>query len=281
MNFRINHKTEYSYSDRVFFEPHYLRFKPKTTAYFTVEDFKLHIAPDPAGFSEQLDVENNHIFLCWFEETHNKLKIEADIFVNVREFNPFNFLIHPQEYEKLPFGYNKETRQLLKPSLQTTELPNPMIEFLQNVLKETDYQTVNFLTELTKQIHQNFLVESRETGTPFKPGYTFAKRKGSCRDLAWMQIHLLRSLGIASRFVSGYFYVQSNKPTYELHAWIEVYIPGAGWIGFDPSHGLITGSYHIPVASGSFYANTMPVSGTVRGDAKHSLKNELNITLIS
>ncbi len=281
MKLKIVHTTNYSYADEVFFEPHYLRFKPRSSPYFSVEDFGLSVEPNPVGLSEQMDCENNHMFLCWFEGTHKNLRIEANMLVNVQEFNPFNFIIYPPECSTLPFAYPKTTKQLLKKALKTSAPSQPMTEFIQEILSQTKRQTVPFLTELTRQIHENFHLESRETGPPHKPEYTFVEGKGSCRDLAWMQIHALRHLGLASRFVSGYLYLDGNDPSFELHAWVEVYVPGAGWMGFDPSHGLLAGQFHIPVASSSFHSNTMPVSGTVRGSARNTLSSELSITLIS
>lgn len=281
MKLKIVHKTNYSYSGEVFFEPHYLRFKPKLTTFSSVEDFCINVEPKPSGITEQFDPENNHLFLCWFEKTHKNMGLEVNIQVNIQDFNPFAFLVHPLDYLRLPFRYDSKLKQVLKPALKTSSLYEPMNQFVQNVLFETNYETIPFLTNLTRQIHQNFIVESRETGEPHKPEYTFMKKKGSCRDLAWMQIHLLRNLGIASRFVSGYLYLQGNTSKFELHAWLEVYLPGAGWIGFDPSHGLLADKFHIPVASSVYYSNTMPVSGTIRGSAKHKLTNQLTITLIT
>ena len=115
-------------------------------------------------------------------------------------------------------------------------------------------------------------------GRPYHPNKLFQLKSGSCRDLAWMQIQLLRNLGFAGRFVSGYFYLDAENPEFELHAWLEVFIPGAGWIGLDPSHGMLAGDAHIPVASSSNYENTMPVSGSVRGSANSTLKNDLIIS---
>lgn len=96
-----------------------------------------------------------------------------------------------------------------------------------------------------------------------------------------MQIHMLRSCGFASRFVSGYYYLNIEDPVFELHAWVEVYMPGAGWIGLDPVHGVLTGCYHFPVASSAYYEYTMPVSGTVRGNARSSLSHEVKISLVT
>jgi len=281
MKFQIEHLTEYSFSHKVFFEPHYLRFKPKDSPHSSLISFKAEIDPKPTGFAEQFDIENNHIMLCWFDETHKNLKISIKTEIEVAEYNPFNFLIYPSEYLKIPFDYNYQTKQLLMPALQHGTLPKQMNRFFTDVLNKSDAQTISFLTELTSQIHRQFVLETREFGEPLEPEHTYQKKIGSCRDLAWMQIHLLRNLGIASRFVSGYFYLDSDNPEFELHAWVEVFLPGAGWIGFDPSHGLIAGCYHIPLASSAFYGNTMPVSGSIRGTAESKMKNELKISLIS
>ena len=92
-----------------------------------------------------------------------------------------------------------------------------------------------------------------------------------------MEIHLLRKMGFAARFVSGYFYLPDVNPEFELHAWLEVFLPGAGWIGFDPTHGIIAGIHHIPIASSAHFENTMAVSGSVRGSASSTLHTNLAI----
>lgn len=281
MTFSIIHTTEYTYDQKVFLEPHYIRFKPKATAYISVAHFDIHITPTPAGLSEQIDVEHNHNLFCWFDGAHDQLKIVARSKVITSAFNPFNFLIHPYEYTALPFTYDPQTSALLQPCLQTDTPSQAIQAFLEALLNETEYHTVNFLVALTRQIHHDFVVESRETGTPHEPELTFSQRKGSCRDLAWMQIHFLRHLGIAARFVSGYLYLDTLTPEFELHAWLEVYIPGAGWVGFDPSHGIITDNHHIPVASSAYFSHTMPVSGSFRGSAQQALHHELSISPIS
>lgn len=280
MKFEISHTTEYLYSSHVFFEPHYFRFKPKATSFSSIESYDININPKPSGFSDQVDTENNLIRLCWFEDLHQKLKIAVKTVIDVTEYNPFNFLVHPLKYLKIPFKYDNRTAQLLNPALMPSALSESINQFLSTLLKKSNNQTVAFLIELTKQIHNDFTVETRDEGEPFNPNYTFNEKLGSCRDLSWMQINMLRHLGIAARFVSGYFYMQADKPVFELHAWVEVFLPGAGWIGFDPSHGIITSCYHIPLASSAFYENTMPISGAIRGDATSILENDLNIVVV-
>lgn len=280
MQIEICHTTEYMYSKAVFLEPHHLRLKPKSTANSSLSSFKLDIEPARKGFSSYNDVENNEICFCWFEGLHKQLKVNVKSLINLTEYNPFNFLIHPSEFLDVPFQYAKKDRELLQPYYQPNTLPKKMKAYLDDILSTVNYQTIDLLTALTKSIHNDYTVETREEGVPHDIAYTFEQKRGSCRDLVWMQIHLLRSLGMGTRFVSGYFYLKADKPIFELHAWLEVYIPGAGWIGFDPSHGMITGCYHIPLASSAFFENTMPVSGSIRGEAESTLKYDLHIRLI-
>ena len=140
---------------------------------------------------------------------------------------------------------------------------------------------IPFLTNLTTKIHDDFILESRQEGIPFAPDKTFEIKNGSCRDLVWMQIQLLRHMGIAAKFVSGYFYLPLENSEFELHAWLEVFLPGAGWIGFDPSHGILAGNSHIPIASSTHFENTMTVTGTIRGEATSDLISKVMIELVT
>jgi transglutaminase-like putative cysteine protease len=224
-----------------------------------------------------MDVENNMIHFCWFENTHEQMVLETRSVIDISDFNPFNFLVYPDECNILPFMYPDSFGKLLGPALSFATLSNELIKYGERLKDESKNNTVEFILNLTKQIFSDFSLESRMTGQPHDPDLTFNLRKGSCRDLAWFQIQLLRYMGIASRFVSGYYYIPSEKPEFELHAWLEAYIPGAGWIGFDPSHGIVTGNDHIPIAASADFENTMPVTGTVRGDAASELNTELRI----
>ena len=208
---------------------------------------------------------------------HRELTIKSESIVIAKSFNPFNFLIYPIEYKSLPFQYSPLDLTLLSPAIQSTANLSVLATYIEGIKSEAGHDTLKFLSNLTQQIHSDFTVESRETGNPMEPSQTFERKSGSCRDLSWMLIHILRQSGIASRFVSGYFYFHSDSPDFELHAWVEVYIPGAGWIGLDPSHGMITGHSHIPVASSAFYENTMPVTGSSRGEASGNLSTYLSI----
>ncbi len=282
MKFKIIHKTEYQFTSPVFLEPHYIRLKPRQTHSNRVEYFNLDITPQPAGISLQRDEEGNLIHFCWFEGLTPVLSIISESIVNSPEYNPFDFLIYPASYFIIPFAYSEFQKHSLIADLTHEPISAPLNNYGNLIAKEVNFDTIKFVTLLTQHIHADFVVEFRETGSPHQPDEAFELKRGSCRDLAWMQINLLRSMGIASRFVSGYFYFPLEKEVgYELHAWLEVFIPGAGWIGFDPSHGIITGYTHIPIVSSFQFQQTLPVTGTIRGDGESDLLTSVNIEVIT
>lgn len=277
MNFKITHETKYLFSDAVFLEPHYLRFRPKNTPFIDLEKFSITVESEPEGHRVIEDEEHNMVDFYWFEKLTNHLTITVESSLQTKEYNPFNFIIHPEFFNSIPFNYSEHQYQILNASLQKIALAPELTDYANTVLQTSHFNTIEFVKNLTTQIHKDFTVEYRADGPPLSPDNTFAIKKGSCRDLSWMQINLLRNYGIATRFVSGYFYFETEIPIYELHAWIEVFIPGTGWLGFDPSHGILTGNTHFSVASSAIPENTMPVSGDIRGSATSQLITNLII----
>lgn len=280
MQIKIVHETTYHFSKSVFLEPHYLRFKPKNMPFIKLVKHDLDLSIAPSGVSEQLDAEGNVVHFCWFDGMHKNINIKSEALLEITTFKPFNFLVYPVNCNQIPFEYPQELIPMLANNLEFTKIGTSLLKYGKGILKAMDSNTISFLTQLTIQIHEDFNLEIREVGAPFHPNETFEGKTGSCRDLSWMQIQLLRNLGIAARFVSGYYYVDVEDPQYELHGWVEVFIPGAGWIGFDPSNGIATANMHIPVSSSSHYENTMPVSGSIRGDAQSQLVTKLHIEMI-
>ena len=281
MQVEIIHETEYAYQSEVFFEPHYFRFKPTETPYVILKDFNLQVVPKPTGLSEQSDVENNTIHFSWFDGMHSKLSIKAKSLIEVKPYNAFNFLLFPASHNKLPFTYANSLNNLLKPCLETITINKSLKSYGEKILSKVNSNTLAFLSDLTTRIHEDFVLEIREIGEPYLPDETFQLKRGSCRDFAWMQIQLFRHFGIAARFASGYFYIDAEDPQFELHGWTEVFLPGAGWIGFDPSNGIRTTNMYFPVCSSAMYLNTMPVSGSVRGAAPSVLSTNLSIKIVS
>ncbi|MCB0495686.1 MAG: transglutaminase family protein [Cyclobacteriaceae bacterium] len=277
MKCKIIHETEYTFTSDVFLEPHYLRFEPQKTPYQSIEEFKLEILPQPAGITNLTDEDGNLVYFCWFDGTTKFLRIKAESITELQPYNPFNFIIHPMDCQKVPFEYPKGICERLKNALAYKSFSIELTKYTEGILEKSGSQTIDFIVELTRQIHSDFVVESRLEGPPHLPSETFRLKKGSCRDLAWMELAMFRSLGIATRFTSGYYFFDAENPEFELHAWVEVYLPGAGWVGLDPSHGMVTGNSHIKVASSTDFENTMPVTGTVRGKAKGNLETNVHI----
>lgn len=254
-----------------------LRFRPKQTPFIDVSHFSILLEAKPHGHTVIEDEEHNVIDFCWFEKLTNSFSIIAESHLETKVFNPFNFIIHPVSFNTLPFSYSEHQQHLLYAALQKQAIGQHLIDYADAVLRTSRFNTISFVTNLTATVHNDFKVEYREEGPPLLPDDTFAIRRGSCRDLSWMLIHLFRQYGVAARFVSGYFYFDMENPSYELHAWVEVFLPGTGWIGCDPSHGILTGNTHFPVASSAIPENTMPVSGGIRGSATSQLTTQLHI----
>ncbi|MFI8604164.1 transglutaminase domain-containing protein [Cellulophaga baltica] len=277
MKFKITHVTTYLFDSEVFLEPHYLRFRPCQTSYVDVSDFITTIHPQPAGHKIVQDEDNNVVEFCWFEGMTAQLTIRAESVLQTKSYNPFNFLIYPQSFNTLPLQYNDLQKKLLFSALELLPISKGLIDYALSILKRSNFNTISYLTNLIKHLHDDFSVEYRADGPPFMPEETFQLKRGSCRDLSWMLICILRQQGIAARFASGYYYFDMIAPAYELHAWVDVYLPGNGWFGLDPSHGIFTGNTHFPLASSAHYQHTMPVSGGIRGSANSKLNTQLII----
>lgn len=267
MRFQVRHSTVYTFSREVFLEPHLVRLQPRTDGAQTLVEFDLQLSPQPQGVSAFLDAEGNTITSAWFGGLTEQLQVETKVIVDVHRRNPFDFLLNDVNGE-LPVRYGRELQPLLVSARQRAAIPkrtDPVRELAADLLRSSGRKLPKFLMSLCNKIYDDFRTIHRDEGEPWPPEQTFERQSGSCRDLAWLYIDACRSVGLAARFVSGYQEGDEEQHRRELHAWCEVYIPGAGWRGFDPTHGLGVSDRHVAVAASVLPSLATPVDGRFRG----------------
>lgn len=277
MQYEVTHKTTYTYSHSVFVEPHILRLTPRTDPSQTVHAYDLSIDPMPAGISRCLGVDGAVEHTVWFNGMTDSLSVTSHFIVDVVDNNPFDFIVYPDSASVLPMRYSPQTATLLQAYLEPMQVSDELVHFAHKIGQEHAYRSVPTIMAFMQHIHEHFSHTIREHGDPYPPHRTFLQRDGSCRDFAVLCMALLRTLGLATRFVSGYFVHEELEGAPELHAWVEVYIPGAGWRGFDPTNGIAAHGCHIVLASSADPDCTKPVTGTYRGDAQSAMKTDLSV----
>jgi transglutaminase-like putative cysteine protease len=218
MLFAIQHHTYYKYSQPVVFEPHFLRFKPREDPFQKLLKFRIIIKPEPAGISEQIDLDGNTTCQIWFNGLFQELEVQSTGLIETYNTNPFNYLVYPERAINLPMEYTQDGENLLKP--YTTPITNSaeILRFAEEIANEVDRQTILFLTRLTRKINQEFRKEYRRVGDPYPPEKTLSEKKGTCRDLAVLFMSVCRGVGLAARFVSGYYFDESSKNKQDLHS---------------------------------------------------------------
>ena len=271
MDFIVEHHSSYSYSEAVFLEPHYLYFYPLTRPYQKVIAFDIQVIPTPQGISSRLDAEDNFYHQCWFMEKVEKLDIISVCKISTSPVNPFNFLVDESRE-----SFQSEALGLfVKPQ---NHLSLGFRQWLDQLNFDPENNLTGFLLGLGQQISSHWQHTIRYGEHLMDPNECFISRTGSCRDLSWMMIQILRNLGIPSRFVSGYCF-NPELTGHELHAWVETWITGAGWVGIDPSAGVFVTGEYIPVSSSYHPSHTLPVQGSYRGNAISKLKTSVNISV--
>lgn len=301
MRIQVRHISRYVYTQPVVLDPHTLRLRPRQESYLVLEHFDLHVDPVPIQQSWVLDPYGNNVLQAWFEQPTDHLTLEVDATVSTLRTNPFDFLL-PAWGLKLPIDAPTSIRQGLQPYLICHPWDEGVALLAQNCWIKAAGDPVQFVGILNQTIREQCQYSQREQGDPWPAGYTWAQRAGSCRDLAVLVMACCRVVGLPARFVSGYQMdppdlaqanwaqeqaqsqatgsqtQQQSQPWSErhLHAWAEVYLPGGGWRGYDPSQGLAVAEQHIPLAASPTPSGSAPVSGGWRGSkAQLTLGSEL------
>lgn len=270
MRYYIHHSTTYTYSQGVILQPHLVRLRPRCNGDQSLLKFDLAIDPQPQGQTQILDPEGNAILrLRWAETPVTQLTLQVESEVETYCDNPFNFLLEPSATQ-LPIDYPTSLFTVLQPYLWGDLWPGSGIDPIaaqlgQEIAQAVEGNTILFLSELNQRICQTCKHQIRETGAPLPPSVTWQEKTGSCRDLTVLFMAACRAVGLASRFVSGY---QEGDPDWQhrhLHAWAEVYLPGAGWRGYDPTQGLAVSDRHIALVATAWPGHAAPVTGAIRG----------------
>ncbi|MDP1523663.1 MAG: transglutaminase family protein [Methylotenera sp.] len=286
----LHHKTAYHYDKPIQLAPHVFRLRPAAHSRTPVTAYSLKITPENHFISWQQDPFGNYLARVVFPEKSTELSIEVDLIAEMTVINPFDFFL--EEYaENFPFTYPEQLLKELAPYLEIRE-GGPL---LASWLAEVDggqKAIVDFLVYLNQRVNQTVNYSIRMEAGVQTCEETLEKQLGSCRDSAWLLVQALRHMGLAARFVSGYL-VQltadiksldgpsgTDVDFTDLHAWAEVYIPGAGWIGLDPTSGLLAGEGHIPLACTADYVSAAPVTGGYTGQANIEFSFSNNVTRI-
>ncbi len=265
MIFRISHQLRYLYSARVFLDPHILRLHPRHDASQEIRNYSMTVTPQPLGISDFLDAEGNIATCTWFEEMTDSLTISISFEARTSIDTPFDYLVTDSAFLQLPVRYEDNDTVALAPFLNPISLGREAEAYVKTIVLQAKGSTLDFLFLFNTALYENFSVEIRDHGSPWTPDVTFKKKSGACRDLAVLFIAACRSVGLAARFVSGYQEGDPDMSLRHLHAWIEVYIPGGGWRGYDPTHGLVVADRHVVLASSCHSMDAAPVTGTFRG----------------
>jgi uncharacterized protein (DUF2126 family) len=269
----LEHRTTYRFDRRVALAPHVVRLRPAPHSRTPIVAYSLKVEPAEHFLNWQQDPFGNYLARLVFPEKTRLLDVTVDLVAELTPVNPFDFFLE-EGFEQVPFAYDAASAHELAPYLVVEESGPLLDEWLASVSREP-MPTNDFLVALNQRLQQDIAYSTRMEPGVQSAEETLRRRIGSCRDSAWLLVQILRRLGLAARFVSGYLVqlVADVAPVEgpagptadftDLHAWTEVYLPGAGWVGLDPTSGLFAGEGHIPLACTPDPVGAAPVTGSM------------------
>ena len=269
----LNHVTHYRYDRPIMLGPQVVRLRPAPHSRTRILSYSMKVSPANHFINWQQDPQANYLARLVFPEPTTEFRVEVDLVAEMAVFNPFDFFLEPSA-EQYPFTYEADLLVELAPYLRKAETTPRFAEYLASI-DTSPRQTNGFLVALNQKLQGDIAYLIRMEPGVQTPELTLCNASGSCRDSAWLMVQLLRHLGLAARFVSGYLIqLKSDQKSLDgpsgtevdftdLHAWCEVYLPGAGWIGLDPTSGLYAGEGHIPLACSPEPSSAAPISGLI------------------
>jgi len=290
----LTHHTHYRYDRRIALGPHLVRLRPAPHCRTPILAYSLAIAPSPHFVNWQQDPFGNFLARVVLPDETAEFSVTVDLVADMATINPFDFFVEDSA-ASYPFAYGPVLASELEPYLHVLPGEPTLDDYLTGIDRTgrgtgqgTDKATIDFVTGVNRRLAADIAYRVRMEPGVQTPQATLATRSGSCRDSGWLLVQMLRRLGLAARFVSGYLIqlapdVQpaedaagAAKDFTDLHAWAEVYIPGAGWIGLDPTSGLLAGEGHIPLAATPSPISAAPITGT-HGVAKVDFSVEMKV----
>ena len=264
MLYNIIHRTTYTYNQPVCLKPHLIRLQPRSDSWQKVHSFSLAIEPQPNTVSYIVDLDGNNLTKVWFTQATEQLDLKIMTQVETYKTNPFDYLLEPWAV-KLPIDYPSSLLTQLKPYLQPySVILDPLVlELAQEIHLEVNGNTIAFVSTLNQRLYESCDYITREKGEPWPAGVTWRRQQGSCRDLAILFMEICRTVGLGARFVSGYQEGDVEQDNRDLHAWAEVYLPGGGWRGYDPTHGLAVSDRHVALAASCLPSYAAAVTGHI------------------
>ena len=268
----LHHRTTYTYDGPTALNPQIIRLRPAPHCKTRIESYSLNVKPKQHFLNWQQDPHGNFQARLVFPEKTQLFEIDVDLVADMAVVNPFDFFLEP-EAEVCPFEYDPMLDEALAP-FRRNEAPGPLLRAWLDSIEPAPRPTNDFLVDLNRRLKREIDYVVRMEFGVRSPEATLSLASGSCRDTGWLLVQILRHLGFAARFVSGYLIqlAADQKPLdgpsgpesdfMDLHAWPEVYLPGSGWIGLDPTSGMFAAEGHLPLACTPEPTSAAPVTGS-------------------